>query len=93
MPRTGGGINSKPVVQTRNPKVEPTVHNIDPRRPSQIGMSVHYVKTDLYQSTTTPKGPTNLMTAGPGSGRQILPCGTQARSVTRPMPKGRDLFR
>ena len=57
MPRTGGGINSKPVSHVSAPKAEPTVHNISPNRPSQIGMSVHYVKSDLYQSSTTPKGP------------------------------------
>jgi hypothetical protein len=65
------------VVETRAPKVEPTNHHIDPTRPSQIGMSVHYHKTDLYKSSTTPKGPTTPV-AGVGGGRMVLPHGTQA---------------
>ena len=78
--KSGGGETMNKVVSTRAPKVEPTVNNVDPRRPSQIGMAVYYHKADLYQSTTTPKGPSNLMTAGPGAGRQVLPSGSQAKT-------------
>ena len=78
MPRTGGGINSKPVSHVSAPKAEPTVHNISPNRPSQIGMSVHYVKSDLYQSSTTPKGP-NPPVAGVGGGRMVMKSGSQGQ--------------
>jgi hypothetical protein len=98
--RSGGGINSKPVVQTRNPKVEPTVHNIDPRRPSQIGLQ-HYINQDkgaLYQHggvDSTPKGPNHLYQAGPGAGRQILPSGSQSKTPAPTPMSGprRSLFR
>jgi len=58
--RSGGGIQGKNVVQTSNPKVEPTVNNISPNRPSMIGLK-HYqesAKGPLYQSSksTTPYG-------------------------------------
>jgi hypothetical protein len=76
--RSGGGIRSKVVSETKAFKTEPTVHNIDPTRPSQIGMSVHYVKSDLYQSSTTPKGP-NPPVAGVGGGRMILKSGSQGQ--------------
>ena len=78
MPRIGGGINSKPVSHVSAPKAEPTVHNISPNRPSQIGMSVHYVKSDLYQSSTTPKGP-NPPVAGVGGGRMVMKSGSQGQ--------------
>jgi hypothetical protein len=92
--RTGGGINSRVVSEVNAPKREPHVDNISPNRPSQIGMSVHYVKSDLYQSSTTPKGPSHLMTVGPGAGRQILKSGSQSRTPSpTPMGKGRSLFR
>ena len=83
---SGGGPQGQFVSETRAPKREPINHNISQNRPSQIGMSVHYHKTDLYESSTTPKGPTNLMTAGPGSGRMVLPSGSQAKTpkVTPP---------
>jgi hypothetical protein len=92
---SGGGLEGRQTAHYQDAKIEPRVNNIDPRRPSQIGMSVHYVKTDLYQSSTSPKGPNPVVGSEckPGGGRSILPHGTQARSVTRPMPKGRDLFK
>ena len=91
--RSGGGIRSRVVSEVNAFKREPLVHNIDPTRPSQIGVSVHYVKSDLYQSSTTPKGP-NPPVAGVGGGRMILKSGSQGKhGPDRPMPKGRDLFR
>ena len=88
--RSGGGINMNKVVETRAPKQEPTNHHIDPTRPSQIGMSVHYVKSDLYQSSTTPKGPTTPV-AGVGGGRIVMRAGSQSPTpkVTDP-PRGKN---
>jgi hypothetical protein len=44
---------------------------------------------------TTPVGPTNnTENLGPGGcGRMVMRAGSQSPSVTRPMPKGRDLFK
>jgi hypothetical protein len=95
MARTGegGGLGARQTAHYKDVKREPINHHIDPSRPSQIGMSVHYVKSDLYQSSTTPKGP-NPPVAGVGGGRMILKSGTQGKhGPDRPMSKGRDLFK
>jgi hypothetical protein len=78
--RSGGGILGKNVSEVNAPKREPHVDHISPNRPSQIGMSVHYVKSDLYQSSTSPKGPNPVVgtECKPGGGRNVLPHGTQA---------------
>jgi hypothetical protein len=91
---SGGGIRMNKVVQTSNPKAEPHVDQIDPRRPSQIGLSHYLPKAPLYQHSTasTPIGATPSV-AGPGGGRVVLERGTQAHHVSKPMPKGRDLFK
>jgi hypothetical protein len=95
--RSGGGIQGKNVVQTSNPKVEPTVNNISPNRPSMIGLK-HYqesAKGPLYQSSksTTPFGTTPSV-AGPGGGRMIMPSGSQSKTpAPRPMGSGRSLFK
>jgi hypothetical protein len=94
--RTGGGINSRVVSQVNAPKREPHIDNISPNRPSQIGMSVHYVKSDLYQSSTSPKGPNPVVGAEckPGGGRVVLPSGSQSRTPNpAPMGRGRSLFK
>jgi hypothetical protein len=95
--RSGGGILGKNVSEVSAPKREPYVDNISPNRPSQIGMSVHYHKSDLYQSSTSPKGPNPVVGSEckPGGGRTVLPSGTQSSS--RPAPSkiahGRSLFK
>src|SRR6516164_9336013 len=96
--RSGGGIQGKNVVQTSNPKREPTVNNISPNRPSMIGLK-HYqesAKGPLYQSSksTTPYGTTPSV-AGPGGGRMILPSGSQSKTPAAPskIASGRSLFK
>jgi hypothetical protein len=91
--KSGGGATMNKVVSTRNPKQEPTNHHIDPTRPSQIGMSVHYVKSDLYQSSTTPKGPTTPV-AGVGGGRMVMRAGSQSKTPAPTPMRGprRSLF-
>jgi hypothetical protein len=92
---TGGGIAGKNVSEVNAPKREPHVDNISPNRPSQIGMSVHYVKSDLYQSSTSPKGPNPVVGSEckPGGGRSVLPHGTQAPCrPARPLPRGEPEF-
>ena len=79
--KSGGGIRGNFVSNVNAPKVEPTAHNIDPRRPSQIGLSHYYVSGPLYQGTaSTPQGPTDGMGQGPGSnGRQVMRSGSQGQ--------------
>ena len=94
---TGGGIASKNVSEVRAPKAEPISHSVSMNRPSVIGTSVHYKVPPLYNKVpyTTPNGPTpNTENLGPGGcGRQVMRAGSQSASVTRSMPKGRDLFK
>jgi hypothetical protein len=92
---SGGGINMNKVVETHNPKREPHVDQIDPRRPSQIGLSHYLPKAPLYQSSvaSTPIGATPSV-AGPGGGRMIMPSGSQSKTpAPTPMGKGRSLFK
>jgi hypothetical protein len=92
---SGGGIEGAKVSEVRAPKREPKVNQIDPRRPSQIGLSANYVKAPLYQHSTasTPVGATPAE-CKPGGGRVILPHGTQAsHGPDRPMGSGRSLFK
>jgi hypothetical protein len=94
---TGGGINSNKVTQVNAPKREPTVNQIDPNRPSQIGLSVHYIKAPLYQSTTasTPYGATPGNDCRPGgNGRMVMKAGSQSKTpAPTPMGRGRSLFK
>jgi hypothetical protein len=92
---TGGGIAGNKVSQVHAPKREPRVDQIDPRRPSQIGLSANYVKQPLYQHSTasTPYGATPAE-CKPGGGRVVLPHGSQAsHGPDRPMGSGRSLFK
>jgi hypothetical protein len=82
---SGGGIESRQTVQTKNPKREPINHPVSMNRASMIGLQ-HYINQDkgpLYQRggvDSTPRGPSNQFVAGPGAGRQILPAGSQSRT-------------
>jgi hypothetical protein len=85
---TGGGIAGNKVVNTRNPKAEPTVYKVEPGRASNIGMSVHFHKGPLQTQGgySNPVGPSDSMGQGPGANRVTLPCGSQGRhgqAVTR----------
>jgi hypothetical protein len=100
MPKlTGGGYGSRVVSNVQSPKTEPRVDQIDPRRPSQIGLSVHYVKEPLYQSSkaSTPYGATPGHDCRPGgNGRVVLPAGSQSRTPAAKAtiaPPGRSLFK
>jgi hypothetical protein len=94
---SGGGIRMNKVSQINAPKREPIVNQIDPNRPSQIGLSAHYIKQPLYQSTTasTPYGATPGNDCRPGgNGRMIMPSGSQSKTpAPHPMGKGRSLFK
>jgi hypothetical protein len=93
--KSGGGLTSNKLVETRNPKAEPISHPVSMNRPSMIGASTHFVKPPLYNPVpyTTPTGPNHNFEVGPGAGREILPSGTQSKvAAPRPMPKGRPSF-
>jgi hypothetical protein len=99
--KSGGGINSNKVVQSRGPKVEPVAHKVNPAAAGQLGAAVQFKKPELeagkgYQPGAVPgigigKATTRPDTPGPGSGRTIYGSGSQ--SPTPPatgMPAGRD---
>ena len=96
---TGGGIAGKNVSQVKAPKAEPKPHAVSVGAVSRLGgmVSVDTPHKALYNKVafTTPVGPTNnTENLGPGGcGRQVMRAGSQSASVTRPMPKGRDLFK
>jgi len=46
--RSGGGERMNKISNVNAPKVEPRVNNIDPRRPSQIGLAHYYHPDPLY---------------------------------------------
>jgi hypothetical protein len=49
---SGGGLTMNKVTHVNAPKREPHVDQIDPRRPSQIGLSHYLPKAPLYQHST-----------------------------------------
>jgi hypothetical protein len=79
--KSGGGIRGNFVSNVAAPKREPISHPVDMRRPSQIGLSHHYVVGPIYEGkASTPQGPTDGMGQGPGSnGRQIMRSGSQGQ--------------
>jgi hypothetical protein len=94
---SGGGASGKFIAETKNPKTEPRVNNIDPRRPSMIGASTAFFKPPLYSSqASTPYGATPGNDCRPGgNGRVILKSGSQS-ATPNPTPMGgprRSLFR
>jgi hypothetical protein len=95
--RSGGGILGKNVSQAKAPKAEPVSHSVSMNRPSEIGLAHHYTVPPIYNKVpySTPHGPTdNTKDLGPGGcGRVVMRAGTQSANVTRPMPRGRDLFK
>jgi len=97
---SGGGLESRQTVQTRNPKVEPTSHSVSMNRPSMIGLQ-HWqndAKGALYNkiAASNPVGPTPMTPdmCKPGGGRTILKSGSQSSTPSpRPMGGGRSLFK
>src|SRR6516165_9295685 len=96
---SGGGIEGRQVSQVKAPKAEPKPHGVSVGAVSRLGgaVSVDTPHKALYNKVayTTPVGPTNnTENLGPGGcGRMVMRAGSQSPSVTRPMPKGRDLFK
>ena len=99
---TGGGINSRQVVQSNaSRKVEPTSTKINPAGVAQQGVSTAFRKSPIEQGRgyePSKMGPTGIANAtfnssreGPGSGRTIFKSGSQSPTPpAREMPAGRD---
>jgi hypothetical protein len=86
--KSGGGINSNKVVQSRDgQKVEPVTHKANPAGVAQQGLATAFKKEPLTQGQGyEPKamGPTgvpgqyNSSAQGPGSGRTVYRSGSQS---------------
>jgi hypothetical protein len=79
--RSGGGITSNKLVETRNPKVEPTVYRASPGATSRLGNMVgEGTPLKMLQTQggaySNPIGPTPSV-AGPGGGRMVMKSGSQ----------------
>jgi hypothetical protein len=97
---TGGGYDGKNVVHTNNPKREPISRPVSVGAVSRLGSMVGEGTPlkSLYANynpvrASNPIGPSDNMGQGPGAMRTVMRAGSQSKSVTRPMPKGRDLFK
>jgi len=87
--KSGGGINSNKVVQSRKgQKVEPVTHRGNVPGVAQQGMAVQFEKEPLTSGKgyePQKMGPTgvpgkfNSAAQGPGSGRTIHPTGSQSQ--------------
>jgi hypothetical protein len=97
MPRTGGGINSKPVSHVNAPKQEPKPHGVSvgavSRLGGMLGEGADYKAFYNKQAYTTPYGATPSV-AGPGGGRMVMRAGSQSKTPSpTPMGRGRSLFK
>ncbi len=78
--RSGGGITSNKLVQSKAPKAEPKPRAISPGGVSQLGEHVgtrRAVQPLDVGRGYQPKGPTSNMGQGPGANRQVHRCGSQ----------------
>jgi hypothetical protein len=101
---TGGGIQSRRVVQDRKYKQEPVAHKASPAGAAQQGMAVQFRKEALQQGPGSGYEPKSMAStgianarqghAGPGPGggnRTIYKSGSQSPTPTaHGMPPGRD---
>jgi hypothetical protein len=97
--RTGGGINSRVVSETKAFKQEPRPHGVSigatSRLGSMVGEGTPYKAIYNQQAYTNPIGPTQCE-CKPGGGRTVMPSGSQARTPaakTTIGPSGRSLFK
>ena len=89
--KPGGGLHSKVVKHSTNPKVEPKAYGRNPGAVAQYGAHVGNHRTAFGGGQTrykgepdtmkrgyqNPVGPTSMALSGPGSGRTIYKTGTQ----------------
>jgi hypothetical protein len=92
--KPAGGLGSRVVKHSSNPKVEPKARAVNPGAAAQLGShlgnhaTVQQTKGPLKGAGqpvyggpgySTPKGPTPQTAAGPGSGRVVHKSGSQSR--------------
>ncbi len=79
--RSGGGISSNKLVQSKAPKAEPRARAISPGGADQLGQKVGPRRAveplDAGPGYRTPVGPSSNMGVGPGANRQVHRCGSQ----------------
>jgi hypothetical protein len=87
--KPGGGLHSKVVKHTSNPKSEPRANAKNPGGVSQFGQAQgnHITRAgqsnyrgdpvDIGRGYQNPVGPTSMALSGPGSGRKIYGSGSQ----------------
>jgi hypothetical protein len=95
--RSGGGITSNKLVQSRAPKAEPKAHAMSPGGVSRIG--VHPSPLSRPEPIEAgrgfqPVGPTdNVAAVGVGGGRTVHRTGSQSPTpAAKAMPAGRDIL-
>jgi hypothetical protein len=96
--KPGGGLHSRVVKHSTNPKVEPRAYARNPGAVAQYGALVGNHATHGRESSyrgepdfvrrgyNAPVGPTNLAQSGPGAGRTVMKSGSQCQ--TGPVNKG-----
>jgi hypothetical protein len=81
--KSGGGINSRVVKHTSNPKQEPVAHAVSVGAVSRLGNMVGEGTPfkPLYSGPgySKPVGPTNNMGVGPGANREVMRSGSQGQ--------------
>jgi hypothetical protein len=88
--KPGGGLHSKVVKHSTNPKVEPRAYARNPGAAGQYGQSQgsHVTRGEeskyrgepdptMRRGYNNPVGPTNMALSGPGAGREVLRSGGQ----------------
>jgi hypothetical protein len=105
--KPGGGLHSRVVRHTTEPKVEPRPHARNPAKVAQYGQLVGNHATNTRGATnykgepdftrqgySPPVGPTSFSNVGPGGGRKIYGSGSQQQygSGGPAKPSGRDIL-
>jgi hypothetical protein len=86
--KPAGGLHSRVVKHSTNPKAEPRAYARNPAAVSQLGNKVgnHVTSTvntdyrgdpDFVRRGYNVVGPTNLAVSGPGAGREVMKAGGQ----------------
>jgi hypothetical protein len=89
--RPGGGLHSRVVKHSSNPKVEPRPHARNPGAAGQYGQmqGSHVTRGEessyrgepdptMRRGYNAPVGPTNMALSGPGAGREVMRSGSQS---------------
>lgn len=78
--KSGGGLTSNKLRESKAPKIEPRSKAVSPASADLIGQTVGFKKPPLVSGPglAGPVGPTNNLVNGPkGQGRNVHQCGSQ----------------